>query len=111
MSQRITGNSSKPMGVSGMSISQSGLGNNRGSMGYMMVVPDNGGSLDFLDDGFTSNRDGVRYRDRFGHMVRGGHFNDFFNMDGYVIRNIVWFLNRDSFIDCVDFFLNCDNGC
>jgi hypothetical protein len=80
-------------------------------MGYMMVVPDNGGSLYPLDDGFTSNGIGMRYGNGFDHVVRGWHFNDLLNMFNHIIRNIVWFLNMDRFVDSVDFFLNFDKGC
>jgi len=113
MSQRKT---SKPVGTDGESSmgitdSRSGMGNNGGGMGNMVVVPDNGSSLDSLDDGFTSNGNGMRYGDRFGHMVRSGHFDDFLDMHGNIIGDIVWFLNMYGLVDSVDFFLNFDDGC
>lgn len=115
MSQRKT---SKPVGtevggVSSMGIADrvGGMGDNRGGMGNMVVVPDNGSSLDFLDDGFTGNGVGVRYGNGFGHMVRSGHFYDFLNMYWDIIGNIVWFLNMYGLVDGVDFFLNFDDGC
>jgi hypothetical protein len=78
-------------------------------MGYMMVVPDNRGTLYSLDDRFTSNGNWVRYRDGFGHMVWGGHFNNFLNRDGDIVGLIVWFFNMDSLVDSVNFFLDFDN--
>jgi len=114
MSQRKT---SEPVGIAdrvgsmGIADGVGSMGNNGGSMGDMVVVPDNGSSLDSLDDGFTSNGNGVRYGNGFGHMVRGGHFDDFLNMYGNIIGNIVWFLNMYGLVDSVDFFLNFDDGC
>jgi len=81
------------------------------SMGNMMVIPDNGGSLDLLDNRFTNDGNGVRYRDWFSNMVRSWHFDDFFNMFDNIIRNFVWFFNVNGFVDSVNFFLNGDNGC
>ena len=83
-------------------ISESGLGDNVG-----VVVSDNGSSLDLLDDGVTLNGSGHFNGNGFGHMVRGGHFDDFLNMYGNIIRNIVWFLNMYGLVDSVDFFLIC----
>jgi hypothetical protein len=93
-------------GKPGMGITQSG-----GSMGDMVVLPDNGSSLDSLDNGFTSNGNRVRYGIGFGHMVRGWHFDDFLNMFDDIIRNFVWFLNMYGLVDSVNFFLNSDNRC
>jgi len=113
MSQRKTSEPVGTDGVSSMGIADSGgsVGNNRGGMGNMVVVSDNGSSLDSLDDGFTSNGNGMRYGVRFGHMVRSGHFDDFLDMYGNIIGDIVWFLDMYGLVDSVDFFLNFDDGC
>ena len=95
------GDPSKPV----VGIAQSG-----GSMGHMVVVPDNRGSLDLFDDGFTSNGVGLGYGVGFDHIVRGRHFNDFFNMFDDIIRNIIRFLNMYRLIDSMNFFLDSNDG-
>ena len=85
-------------------IAKSGCG-----MGNMMVIPDNGSSLYLLDNRFTDDGNGVRYRDWFSDMVRSWHLDDFFSIYWYIIRNVVWFFNVNGLIDSVNFFLNSDN--
>ena len=110
MGIRIPGN---PMGGSKRYPSEPvvGIAQSGGSMGHMVVIPDNRGSLDLFNDGFTSNGVGLGYGVGFDHIVRGRHFNDFFNMFDDIIRNIVRFLNMYRLIDSMNFFLNGNDGC
>ena len=47
--------------------------------------------------------------DRDGHMHRGRHFNDLFNMFDHVIRYFVWFFYMDGLVHSMNFFFNMND--
>ena len=90
-------------GVTGMC--QSG-----GGIGGVVMVPDNGGALDLVDDGLAGNGIGVRHGDGLGHVVGGGNLNNFLDGFDHVIRDIVGFLHMDGLVDGVDLLLDSNLG-
>lgn len=101
-----SGNGCSSIGMGQMSmVGKSRLGNN-----VIMVMSHDGGTDDFLDDGFTKNWVWYFIWDGDTDMHWGGYFNDLFNMFDHIIRYIVWFFYVDGLIHSVNFFLNMNDG-
>lgn len=98
------GCSGKGMGHMSM-MGKSRLGND-----VIMVMSHDGGTNDFLDDGFTKNWVWYFIGDWYRHMHGGRHFNDLFNVFDHIIRYFVWFFYVDGLVHSVNFFLNMDDG-
>jgi len=97
-------------GSNGGGVSISSVGNSGLSYDVSVVVSDNGGTLDPLDDGLAGNGVGDLNGDGLGDMDGGGHLDDSLNVFDDIVGNFVGLLNMDGLVDGVDLLLDLDDG-
>lgn len=83
-----------------------------GGLSHMLVVmvPHDGSADSPVDDGFTSDGDGMGHGDRLDHVERCGHLNNLFDVFDDIIGHIVWLVNIGGLVDGMDLPLHADHG-